>query len=75
MHFGDKYAEVLTEGLKKIPNITKFNLKGNKITEQGADKLLKIVSKSAKTIDLCENQIGRLGCEHISISLSSKDCK
>eukprot|EP00825_Cyclidium_porcatum_P051720 TRINITY_DN95_c0_g5_i1.p1 TRINITY_DN95_c0_g5~~TRINITY_DN95_c0_g5_i1.p1 ORF type:complete len:602 (+),score=103.14 TRINITY_DN95_c0_g5_i1:192-1997(+) len=75
MHFGNKYAEVLTEGLKKTPNITKFNLKGNKITEEGADKLLRIVAKGAKIIDFTENQVGKLGCEHISISLASKDCK
>lgn len=55
MHFGNKYAEVLTEGLKKTPNITKFNLKGNKITEEGADKLLRIVAKGAKIIDFTEN--------------------
>lgn len=52
MNFGDKYAEVLNEGLRKNQQINKYFLRGNRITNQGADSLLKTISKNAKILDL-----------------------
>ena len=49
-------------------------INGNRINEKGAVKLINEITKNGKIIDLNNNNIGKLGCEHLSISLRSKDC-
>jgi hypothetical protein len=34
--FGDKYIKVMSEAVGRIPNLSIFNLAGNRITENGA---------------------------------------
>jgi Ran GTPase-activating protein (RanGAP) involved in mRNA processing and transport len=64
----------MSEGIKKLPNLRIFKLSGNRINEKGAGKLINEITKNGKIIDMANNNIGRLGCEHLSMSLRSKDC-
>ena len=32
MSYGDKYIDVLNEGIKKLPNINEYYLSGNRLT-------------------------------------------
>jgi len=38
--FGDKYIKVMSDAILKLPNLSTFKLSGNRITEDGASKLL-----------------------------------
>ncbi|KAL4466565.1 hypothetical protein ABPG72_010616 [Tetrahymena utriculariae] len=75
MKYGDQYAEVLSEGMRRVPHIQNFYMSGNRITNKGADDLLKTISKKARVLELAENQIGKIGCEHISRALYDRDSK
>jgi Ran GTPase-activating protein (RanGAP) involved in mRNA processing and transport len=75
MRYGDKYADLLSDGLKKVTNVNQFFLKNNRINNQGADELLQTISVRAKIIDLQSNSVGRLGCEHISQALLNRECR
>lgn len=37
--FGDNYIKAMSEGIKKLPNVSVFKLAGNRITENGANTL------------------------------------
>jgi len=39
-NFGDKYIKVMSDAIFKLPNLSTFKLSGNRITEDGASKLL-----------------------------------
>ena len=60
---------MLSDGLSTNQGINTYKLSGNRITEKGADKLLKIINKFAKDIDLSKNRIGSLGCEQLTKAL------
>jgi len=32
MHFGDRYMDVLNEGLKKLPNVNEYYLSDNRVS-------------------------------------------
>ena len=72
---GDKYAEVLGEGLKTAPEIKTYSLANNRLSSKGANFILSKLSKSAEVIDLSNNNIGRIGCEHLIRSVSNKSSK
>lgn len=72
--FGDKYIKAMSEGIKKLPNVSVFRLAGNRITENGANTLLEQITKHGKIIDVQNNSIGKLGSEHIAKCLNSNDC-
>lgn len=73
-HFrlGDRYAEVVSEGLKSVQSFKKFELANNRLTPKGADVLLPRLHYNAETLDLTGNAIGKIGCEHLSTILSYK---
>ncbi|EGR29347.1 leucine rich repeat protein [Ichthyophthirius multifiliis] len=75
MMYGDLYAKVLSEGLKRLSSVQNFYLQGNRITNKGSGDLLKTISRKAKILQLQQNSIGRIGCEHIAASLSEKEFK
>lgn len=62
MKYGDSYAKVISEGMRRVSNIQNFYMSGNRITKNGADELLKAISKKARVLELAENQIGNIGC-------------
>ena len=72
---GDRYAEVLSEGLKSSPQITKYSLANNRLTPKGANFILSKLSKKAEDIDLSNNNIGRIGCEHLANAVQLKGSK
>lgn len=76
-HFriGDKYAEVVSEGIRGTPTYKNFEFSHNRLTPKGADNLLPRLVLCAETLDLSENNIGKLGCEHISRMLHHKKSK
>ena len=76
-HFkiGDKYAEILGEGLKSVQDIHTYNLANNRLSAKGANFILSRMSYDAEIVDLSYNQIGRIGCEHLLKTLKAKDSK
>lgn len=70
--FGDKYCAVLGEGVKEVPQVKVFKLKGNRISEKGAGGVLEAVIQNGKVIDLGSNNIGKLGCQHLAMSLAGQ---
>lgn len=72
--YGDKYAEVLSTALKH-QTVREINLTNNRIKQGGADKLLSVISRSSKVVDLSSNQIGSLGCLQLYKVLQLKECK
>ena len=76
-HFslGDKYAEVLSEGLRSVPALSSLELANNRLTAKGADLILANLTKNTQIIDLSNNRIGGLGCGHLSNLLSQRSSK
>ena len=72
--YGDKYIRVMSDAIVKLPNLSVFKLSGNRITEDGAAKLLEQITRNGKVIDVSNNSIGKIGSEHISRCLESRDC-
>lgn len=72
---GDKYAEVVSEGLKSVHSFKKLEMANNRLTPKGADVLLPRLTYNVELLDLSGNNIGKIGCEHISIILNSKTSK
>ena len=72
---GDKYAVVLSEGLKSAPSYNKFELANNRLTPAGADVILSQLQSKPQTIDLSGNNIGKIGCEHLCNLLLQRSTK
>lgn len=62
---GDKYAAVLSEGLKTASHINKFELSHNRLSGIGADLILSNLTNQVETLDLSGNSIGKMGIEHL----------
>ncbi|CAD8105716.1 unnamed protein product [Paramecium sonneborni] len=73
--FGDKYVEVLSEGLRTLPTIQDFNFNHNRIKEYGASQLFPLISKQARKIEFQTNTIGQKGLEPILQCLPLQTCK
>ncbi|CAD8076826.1 unnamed protein product [Paramecium sonneborni] len=73
--FGDKYVEVLSEGLRTLPVIQDFNFNSNRIKENGASLILPLISKQARSIEMVSNIIGRKGLEPVLNVLPLQTCK
>jgi Ran GTPase-activating protein (RanGAP) involved in mRNA processing and transport len=72
---GDKYAEVLSEGLKTSNSVSTLQLSNNRLTSRGADLILSQLTKHTQFIDLSNNNIGSIGCSHLQNLLVSKGAK
>lgn len=72
---GDKYASVLSEGLKTSTNISQLELANNRLTPAGADAILSKVQSKPQVIDLSGNCIGKIGIEHICNLLIQRGSK
>jgi Ran GTPase-activating protein (RanGAP) involved in mRNA processing and transport len=75
MKYGDKYMDVLQEGIKKVQGIENFQLANNRITSSISGRLIQSLSKNAKEVNLCKNRIGGIGIDNITSSLINKDCR
>lgn len=73
--YGDKYACVISEGIKHLPKLSHFNFTDNRLTQTGARILLPQLGKGTKSIDLSSNSIGLIGCENLHKILISRDFK
>ena len=76
-HFkiGDKYAQILGEGLKLASDISTFRLSNNRISSKGADVILPNISNGAEVIDISKNSIGQAGCLHLTKTLQNKSSR
>jgi hypothetical protein len=52
MKYGDRYINVLKEGIKKTANIEVFELSDNRITNETSGLLISVLSKNAKELNL-----------------------
>ncbi|CAK71897.1 unnamed protein product (macronuclear) [Paramecium tetraurelia] len=73
--YGDRYASMLSEGLKVNPNIKDFYMANNRIQSSGATKLLNQIGKVAKVLDLQQNNIGKIGTDSIWQQIQSRENK
>jgi NLR family CARD domain-containing protein 3 len=73
--YGDQYVEMLSEGLRLLPNIQELNLSGNRITKVGAQALLPQLSKNTRVLDLSCNNIGKIGIDYLCQALKTRDCR
>lgn len=76
-HFriGDKYAAVLSEGLRSATNFNKIELANNRLTPAGADMILSKLANKPESIDLSGNNIGKIGCDHLCTLLMQRNTK
>ena len=72
---GDKYAEILSEGIKDYPNIQKYSFANNRISSKGADFLIRTMSNFTKAIDFSSNHLGSKGCQDIAEFLGDSKFK
>ena len=63
-HFalGDKYAPMIANGIKMIPNTQFVGLSDNRLSHIGANILLPNISYETRIIDMSNNKIGKDGC-------------
>lgn len=74
MMLGDKYAKMLTLGLKRQTGIRKYRLQDNRISEISSAQLLRTISSQANEVNLASNNIGKIGCENLSKSIGEYRC-
>jgi len=76
-HFrmGDKYAQVLSEGLKSVKGFQKLELANNRISAIGADHLLSKLSFHTEILNLSGNSIGKIGIDHLCNNVSLKNTR
>jgi len=76
-HFriGDKYAEVLSEGLKSVKGLQKIELANNRISSIGADHILSKLTNQTEVLNLSGNNIGKIGCDHLCSIITLKHSK
>lgn len=73
---GDKYAEAFSHGLKHYPLLETLNLKSNRLTDMGNEKILNNVElRQIKHINLAENKIGPKSLEKIVEMISISECR
>lgn len=73
---GDNYAEPFSNGIKHIQTLENLNLKANRLTDVGSEKILKSIDiKQIKRINLAENKLGEKSLNKITTMLSFYDCK
>lgn len=73
---GDNYAEAFSHGLKHYPSLETLNLKSNRLTDRGNEKILNNVEfKQIKHINLADNEIGPKSLEKIVKMMSLNDCR
>jgi hypothetical protein len=73
--YGDKYASMLSEGLKVNQTVKDYCLQHNRIHGGGASQLINSIGKTARVIDFKSNDIGRLGIDSICKAIIQKDCR
>ncbi|CAD8171615.1 unnamed protein product [Paramecium pentaurelia] len=73
--YGDRYASMLSEGLKVNPNIKDFYMANNRIQSSGATQILNQIGKVAKVLDLQQNNIGKIGTDSICQQIQSRENK
>ena len=73
---GDNYAGAFSQGLKHYPLLQTLNLKGNRLTDIGSEKILSTIDvKQLKRLNLAENKLGPKSLEKIIDIMSVYDCK
>jgi len=72
---GDKYAQVLSEGLKSVKGFQKLELANNRISSIGADHLLSKLSYQTEILNLSGNSIGKIGIDHLCSNVSLKNTR
>lgn len=56
---GDRYAEAFSTGLNKIQNVEQLNLKGNRLSQKGANVILSnLENKKTKNLVMADNKLG-----------------
>jgi Ran GTPase-activating protein (RanGAP) involved in mRNA processing and transport len=58
---GDSNIKMLGEGLSRNNYISRLNLRGNRISQDGAANLVQNLSTEIEHIDLSDNKIGKQG--------------
>lgn len=73
---GDNYAIPFSQGIKYYPSLQALNLKNNRLTDIGNEKILRTLdSKQIQRLNLSENQLGPKSIEKIIDMVSLYDCK
>ena len=63
--------KILSSAIKCCPEIVKFDFEDNRISEQGAEKLILGLNKKSISINLANNNIGKKGSSLLSSFLAS----
>jgi len=64
--YGDNYISCLSKGVKLMPNLNNINLKSNRITETGAEGLIRMLNNNIQVLNIAENNIGKMGIDNLS---------
>ena len=73
---GDNYADAFSQGIKHLSNLEDLNLKSNRLTDTGSEKILKSLDvKQIKRINLSENHLGENSVNKLTHMFSFYDCK
>lgn len=73
---GDNYAEPFAKGIKHIQSLENINLKANRLTDVGSEKILKSLDiKQIKRINLAENKLGERSLNKLVNMISFYDCR
>ena len=64
---------MMSEGVKRNHNLSKFELKNNRITDQASEFVIESITKNGKYIDISGNKIGKIGCQNIAKCLYNKN--
>ena len=76
LSMGDTYATPFAQGIKHYPLLQNLNLKNNRLTDKGNEKILRTLDcKQLQRLNLAENKLGSLSLQRIIELVSSYDCR
>ena len=76
LSMGDKYADAFSQGLKHYPLLETLNVKSNRLTDVGNEKILASLDKrQLKRLNLAENKVGPKSLEKIIDIMSFNEFK
>jgi hypothetical protein len=76
LSMGDSYAAPFAQGIKHYPLLQTLNLKNNRLTDKGNEKILRTLDcKQVQRLNLSENKLGVLSVQRIIEIISTFECR
>jgi len=64
--YGNQYIDCLSKAVRLMPNLNNLNLRSNRITENGAEGLMRMFNSNIQILNIADNNIGKMGIDNLT---------